>query len=303
MSSQSSDVGNPRPAAVPFRAPDAAVALQGDPAGLYLDLLKGALTRGLFLDEQYREVDLGGYGARAWNLFRQRRGHEGWSIIESDEDAARRRAEGGKGWPRHGETMIGSARLDNVQHCVTSVLEDGIPGDLIETGVWRGGATILMRAVLAAHGVSDRTVWVADSFEGLPKPDPVKYPGDRGLGGGNKALGVSVEQVKANFARYGLLDEQVRFLVGWFKDTLPDAPIEQLAVVRLDGDLYESTMDAIAALYPKLSVGGYLIIDDYGAPKLADACRKAITDYRDANGITEEIHEVDWTGAYWRRER
>ena len=198
--------------------------------------------------------------------------------------------------------MIGSPRLDNVQYCVTSVLEDGIPGDLIETGVWRGGATILMRAVLAAHGVTDRTVWV-DSFEGWPEPDPEKYPGDKGLGGGRKALGVGVEQVKENFARYGLLDGQVRFLVGWFKDTLPQAPVEQLAVVRLDGDLYESTMDAITALYPKLSVGGYLIIDDYGAPVLADACRQAITDYRSAHNIVEPIHEVDWTGAYWRRER
>ena len=114
MPSQSSEVGKSGQGAAaggPYRAPDAALALQGDPAGLYLDLLKGCLTRGLFLHEQYREVDLGGYAARAWNLFRKRRGHEDWSIIESDEEAARRRAEGGKGWPRHGETMIGSSRL------------------------------------------------------------------------------------------------------------------------------------------------------------------------------------------------
>jgi hypothetical protein len=200
--------------------------------------------------------------------------------------------------------MIGHKRLDNIRQCVTSVLEDNVPGDLIEAGVWRGGAAILMRAVLAAHGVSDRSVWLADSFEGLPAPDPGKYPGDRGLDlSGARGLAVGVERVKENFARYGLLDDKVRFLVGWFKDTLPTAPVEQLALVRLDGDLYESTMDAITALYPKLSVGGYLIVDDYGNRMFATACRQAIIDYRAMHDITEPIQEIDWTGAYWRRER
>jgi O-methyltransferase len=100
-----------------------------------------------------------------------------------------------------------------------------------------------------------------------------------------------------------LLDDQVKFLKGWFKDTLASAPIEQLAVVRLDGDLYDSTMDAIKALYPKLSVGGYSIVDDYNAPLFADACGQAIRDYRDEHGISEPMHEIDWTGSYWRRER
>ena len=67
--------------------------------------------------------------------------------------------------------MVGLARLDNVQHCVEDVLRNRVPGDLIEAGVWRGGVTILMRAILKAHGVSDRNVWVADSFRGLPRPD------------------------------------------------------------------------------------------------------------------------------------
>lgn len=192
-------------------------------------------------------------------------------------------------------------RLDNIQQCVTSVLEDDIPGDLIEAGVWRGGAAIFMRAMLAAHGVTDRKVWLADSFAGMPAPRVDEYPADAEMPdhSGISALSVSVDQVKTNFARYGLLDNQVRFLVGWFKETLPSAPIERLALVRLDGDLYESTMDSIAALYPKLSVGGYLIVDDY---KSWPTCRRAIDDYR-ANSITEPIQEIDWTGVYWRRER
>jgi O-methyltransferase len=109
---------------------------------------------------------------------------------------------------------------------------------------------------------------------------------------------ISLEQVQANFQRYGLLDDQVRFLKGWFKDTLPSAPIGKLAMIRLDGDMYESTMDGLVNLYPKLSPGGCLIVDDYGA---ISACRKAVHDYREQHGIHEEIHSIDWTGVYWRR--
>jgi hypothetical protein len=195
--------------------------------------------------------------------------------------------------------MVGLKRLDNLQYCVEDVLARGVPGDLIETGVWRGGSTIFMRAILKVHGVTDRRVWVADSFAGLPPPDEARYPADRGdqfyL---SPELAISLEQVQANFERYNLLDEQVRFLKGWFSDTLPRAPIDALAVARLDGDMYGSTMDALTHLYPKLSRGGYLIVDDYGA---LPACRQAVHDYRDAHGITEEIVTVDWTGAYWQR--
>ena len=167
--------------------------------------------------------------------------------------------------------------------------------------MWRGGSTIFMRAVLKAHGVSDRVVWVADSFEGLPRPNEAQYPQDTGdVLYSHKELAVSLEQVKANFRRYDLLDEQVRFLKGWFRDTLPDAPIKELAVLRLDGDMYESTMDALRSLYPKLAPGGYLIVDDYGA---IPACRRAVTDFREAQGIHEPIETIDWTGVWWRRSR
>jgi hypothetical protein len=195
--------------------------------------------------------------------------------------------------------MIGLKRLDNLQFCVEDVLDKGVPGDLIETGVWRGGATIFMRAILKAHNVTDRRVWVADSFGGLPIPNPRKYPADAGADLHSvRFLAISLEQVKSNFARYGLLDEQVQFLKGWFRDTLPTSPIQQLAVLRLDGDLYESTMDALVALYPKLSPGGYLIVDDYNA---VPGCRQAIQDYREQHSITEEIRAIDAVGAYWQR--
>lgn len=271
-------------------------------ADRYLDLLKGCLTRSLFVEEQRREVHMGRRRVlflHAWT--RIEKGHD-WRIVEPMPVDAQLRWEG-HDWPQNGETMIGHLRLDNVQQCVTSVLADEVPGDFIEAGVWRGGAAILMRAVLAVRGVTDRSVWLADSFEGLPAPNIELYPQDAGLDLSDvPVLCVGVEEVKANFARYGLLDDQVRFLPGWFKDTLPNAPVRQLAVVRLDGDLYESTMDAMTALYPKLSVGGYLIVDDYNAPGWDRACGQAIRDYREANGITEPLREIDWSGVYWRRE-
>ena len=206
----------------------------------------------------------------------------------------------GKDWPVYADTMIGLKRLENIEFCLNKIIDDGIPGDLIETGVWRGGATILMKAILKARNVTDKTVWVADSFEGLPKPDSKKYAADAG----DKhftynELAISKEIVENNFKKYGLLDDKVKFLKGWFKDTLPTAPIEQLALVRLDGDMYESTMDGITNLYPKLAKGGFLLVDDFGG---LEGCRKAIMDYREAHGITEEIKKVDWTGVYWRKE-
>jgi O-methyltransferase len=195
-------------------------------------------------------------------------------------------------------SMLSIKRLDNVQMCVESVIRENIAGDLIETGVMRGGAVILMRAILRAYGVHDRTVWVADSFEGLPAPDLMKYPADEDAQWHLRPLTeVGVEHVKRNFDRYGLLDDQVKFLPGWFRDTLPKAPIKQLAVLRLDGDLYESTMDALVPLYPKLAPRGFVIIDDYSLPM----CQQAVKDYRSRMGIADEIIAIDDDGVYWRK--
>ena len=196
--------------------------------------------------------------------------------------------------------MIGLKRLDNLQYCVEEVIKNRVPGDLIETGAWRGGACILMRAVLKAYGIKDRIVWVADSFEGLPKPDIKKYPLDAQiLFHTLDSLSVSLQEVKDNFKRYSLLDDQVCFLKGWFNDTLPKAPIGKLALLRVDGDMYESTYDSFENLYPKLSHGGYVIIDDFGD---IPACRQAVLDYRKRHNIHEKIIRIDANGIYWKRE-
>jgi predicted O-methyltransferase YrrM len=159
-----------------------------------------------------------------------------------------------------------------------------------------------MRGVLAAHEITDRSVWCADSFEGLPEPNAEDYPADAGqdIWSTIETLKVDADAVRANFARYGLLDSQVRFLVGWFSDTLPAAPIDDIAVLRLDGDLYESTMDALVHLEPKVSTGGIVIVDDYGG---WPPCRAAVDDYRSGRGITEPVEAIDWTGVWWRVDR
>jgi O-methyltransferase len=207
--------------------------------------------------------------------------------------------ENGKDWPLHAHTMIGLRRMRHLRETVEQVLRDGIPGDFVEAGVWRGGASIMMRAVLAAYAVDDRLVWLADSFRGLPPPNPDRYPHDAGLHlEGFSELAIPVDVVKSNFERYGLLDDSVRFVEGWFAETLAGIPSREFAIVRLDGDLYESTIDSLTALYPRLAPGGFAIVDDYGA---VSACRAAVHDYREREGIDEPIREIDWTGVFWRK--
>lgn len=271
------------------------------PQELYLDLMKKCLTYMLWGGERIQPIYLKGPRPLHTKYFVKALS---WALTKNNLQLARKipydaeARQEGRDWPLLAETMIGLKRLNNLQACVEDVIKNNVPGDLIETGVWRGGATIFMRAILKAYGVTDRNVWVADSFQGLPPPDAEKYPADAGDTLHQATfLYVSLEQVKANFEKYDLLDEQVRFLKGWFKDTLPGAPIKQLAVMRLDGDMYESTMDALTALYPKLSVRGFVIIDDFHL----EGCRRAVKDFRDARGITDEIKEIDGMGVYWQR--
>jgi len=248
------------------------------PTNLYLDLLKKSLTDTLFR----REPDPDGSEERL--------------VPDFVEHYIRGAA----------VTMLPRARLDNLQLCVEDALKNNVAGDLIETGVWRGGATIFMRGILKAHAIGDRNVWVADSFEGLPKPDEKAFPLEAEVHAGPvmtklyKHLAVGIEDVKLNFKAYGLLDKRVQFLKGWFKDTLPGAPIERLAVMRLDGDYYESTRDALQNLYHRLSPGGYVIIDDYGE-KTWTYCRKAVDEFRAEHNIRARLRRVDSKCYYWQR--
>lgn len=267
----------------------------------YLDLLKKCLTRSIFEDEAYLIAPTpSDWKAWVFSFLKNLLEKQGYSVLKRTTYDPELRLEG-KDWPLTAETMVGLKRLDNIQACAEDVIKRKIKGDFIETGVWRGGSVILMAAILKTHHDRQRKVWVADSFSGLPKPNEEKYQRDAGdTHWQMEPLAVSLAEVKNNFKRYGLLGKNVRFLKGWFKDTLPSAPIKNIALLRLDGDMYESTMDALNALYHKLSVGGYIIIDDYYA---LPNCAAAVEDFRREHGITTRFHRIDWTGVYWRKEK
>ena len=202
----------------------------------------------------------------------------------------------GRDMPGEAMSMIGLIRLNNVRALAERALTDGVAGDFVETGVWRGGTTILMRGILAAHQVTDRSVWVVDSFEGLPAPDVEQFPLDAMWPAEQGYLKVSLDDVRANFDSLQLLDDQAVFLKGWFSETLPTAPIEQIALLRLDGDLYESTMDTLNNLYAKVSPGGYVIIDDYNL----ESCRVAVDEFREKHAIASPLQVIDWAGVWWQ---
>jgi O-methyltransferase len=265
--------------------------------GLYLDLMKRALTRTLSAKPRERQTLQPGRRTlrTAHALIKSVLAPAGLELVRvintgpsdylESGDAATNRVE-------DAETMLGTRQLDHMQAAIEDVVRRGVPGDLLEAGVWRGGMTIFMRAVLKVHRETTRRVWVVDSFAGLPKPDAAfdSFGWKRG------DMSASLPNVKGNFARYGLLDEQVVFVKGFFSETLPTAPIQALSILRADADLYESTADILNNLYPKLSVGGYAIFDDY--QNLKD-CRRAIEDYRQAHGILEPIVTIDKRAAYW----
>jgi O-methyltransferase len=240
---------------------------------LYLDLMQKCLTNTIYEDPPQDKWSGGNY-----NLKIRDRGLD---------------------WPSKAHTMIGTQRMINIRKLTEYVITHNIPGDLIEAGIWRGGACIYMRAILKAYDVTDRVVWCADSFEGLPEPDAEQFPQDAGdIHHTFTPLKVSLEEVKNNFTKYALLDGQVKFLKGWFKDTLPDAPMECLSILRLDGDMYQSTSEGLMCLYHRVSPGGYVIVDDYGA---VPGCRAAVNDFRRKRDITNPIQNIDGIGVYWQK--
>jgi O-methyltransferase len=142
----------------------------------------------------------------------------------------------------------------------------------------------------------DRPVWVCDSFQGVPPPTD---PADAGTTFHEQAiLAVPLAEVRANFTRYGLLTDRVRFIEGWFADTLP-GPVEELCVLRCDGDLYESTWQTLTALYDYVQPGGFVIIDDYGIWR---GCQQAVDKFRGYHDIDAPLQSIkDGCGAvFWR---
>lgn len=212
-------------------------------------------------------------------------------------DELRSRA-AGVDWPLQGLTMTSQRRLADLQACVRALVDDGVAGDVIEAGSWRGGSSMLMRATLDSIGEQERTVWVADSFQGFRRG---AQDGDEGALGALLSaydfLAVSEDDVRESFARLGL-ERGVRFVPGFFEETLPRLRDGRWALLRLDGDTYEATSVALRSLYGGLADGGFVILDDYG---VAEECQAAVDDFRRERGIQDPLEVVDWTCVRWRR--
>ena len=192
-------------------------------------------------------------------------------------------------------TLLTKAQLDLIEKAVLDLEERKIPGDYLEAGVWRGGAIVLMRALLEAYGIERRRVFAANSFAGIPRNvrainDPVDQWRDRWV--------ASLGEVQQNIARFGLLDDRIAFVVGFFAESLRQLAGQKFALIRLDSNSYDSVETSLQHLYPLLSVGGIVIIDDWHL----SGCRTAVQDYRSRHGIRDEIQEYE-ANAYWVKQR
>lgn len=268
--------------------------LKTDPSSvMYVELIKKVLTASIYEESAWKiKEKKSGLGRYFLRLLKKRS-----LVIVKQRPLDLKKRESGEDWPMFGYTMTGHKRLNVLQDCIEKIIAENTPGDFVETGVWRGGSSIFMKALLNLHEVKQKKLWLADSFEGMPIP---KDAADGWDYSDTDYLSVSLEQVKSNFEKFDLLDENVHFLKGWFSDTLPDAPISDISLLRLDGDLYSSTMDSLVNLYHKVVPGGFVIVDDYFS---WPACKQAVTDYLQSHGLNPTIHQIDGTGAFWRVEK
>ena len=263
----------------------------------YLELLKQTLTRFGLEDPRGElvEVSPGRFwsvlGWPVWKMLTSKRLVVAKRSAPSDLDARRL----GRDWPQTAETMIGLERLSQLQQAIMDLEARGVPGDIVEAGVWRGGASIFLTETLNIAGDTSRLVFVADSFEGLPPPDP-RFPVDEGDSHHQiDYLRVSRAEVEENFRKFRVDLWRVNFVEGWFEDTLHGIPTKKIALLRLDGDMYSSTIQALDALYDRVVRGGYIVVDDYNLI----GAHQAVHDFLDSRGKSAELINIDGSGAYW----
>lgn len=222
-------------------------------------------------------------------------------------------------------TLVSKPRLLLSAQLALTVLIKGVPGDFVETGTYQGGSCIVLGKALERHAPgwsnstsqgSTRRLWAADSFQGLPAPVE-QDTGGRGKTGAQGLYSTTLDTFKANLHKFKLDGHlqagRLQILQGWFNETLPAAPVERIAFLRLDGDLYVSTRDALEALYDRVSPGGLIYIDDYGA---FTGCQRAVDEFRQQRGITSPLNiqpvpdllfdapaeRTRWEAAWWIKE-
>jgi hypothetical protein len=199
-------------------------------------------------------------------------------------------------------TMTSWERLYALYKSVQYVVENKIPGDVVECGVWRGGSMKLVAQVLCALGVTDRSLFLYDTFEGMTEPDPALDVDASGNKAFNDWLEIqrrkvkwsyaSVEEVREVMAASGYPMDKVVFVKGPVEDTIPETLPDRISLLRLDTDWYASTRHEIEHLYPRLSMHGILLLDDYGHYKGA---QRAIDEYFDRTGRRPFLNRIDYS--------
>jgi cephalosporin hydroxylase len=184
-------------------------------------------------------------------------------------------------------TDMGRIRLEALEKCLDKARVSGAEGHLVDCGTGRGGASIFMRGYLDAHELGDRHVWVADTFR-------VTEHGAAGL----LDLSADLNIVRDGFRRFDLLDDRVHFLQGPYRETLPRAEIDEIALLWIGGGLGDSSRDVLDALYGKVAAGGVIVVDGYAA----EACQRAVDAFRAANGLEQPIERIDWSGIWWQKD-
>ncbi len=192
-------------------------------------------------------------------------------------------------------TMAGYRRLSNIRDLCRRAEAEGLPGAFVECGAWKGGAAAV---IASAARAGSRTTWIFDSFEGLPEPGAADGP-DAPRWTGKCAARIE-EAERLLFDTLGLDRARVVLRKGWFRDTLPAARAEigPIAVLRLDGDWYDSTRECLENLYDGVSPGGFVILDDYG---YWEGFRRAVDEFLSARRLAVEIVPVDRSTAWFRK--
>lgn len=200
-------------------------------------------------------------------------------------------------------TMLSEARLQHLFNGARDVCRRQIPGDFVECGVAAGGSSALLARCIKEFSKTPRRLYSCDTFEGMPTAGAVdKHQGvnarDTGWGEGTCAAPIESLREAADCLGVGDLIEPVK---GLFRNTLPQlrSRLTGIALLHMDGDWYESTMDILNNLYDWVSPGGYIQIDDYG---FWEGCRKAVHEFEQTRGLTFKLTRIDDTGMWMQKQ-
>jgi hypothetical protein len=291
-------------------------------AGLYLGLLKGALLDDHYLENELRvhhlsEALASGVAPDPGKLRDPR--HEmslRFRQLAASRDAGKLDGQTGPMAAYLAYTTMGRGNLDRLHETLDVIRRESVEGDFVDVGTGRGGAAIFMRGYAEAYALKARHVWVADPFRPTASPadgsaeppnteppnaEPPNTEPPNTLSGGTylPSFEPDLNVVRGGFDAFNLLDDSVVFLQGEPAVTLPDAPIEKISLLRIGADLADGSAVALDALYDKVVLGGFVVVDDYATTDR----QTAVDEFRARHGIDDPIEKIGWNAAIWRKTR